>query len=649
MPNQRGSTKDAAGQGEPVPSRAPVVNPPSSRPSVSSSALSRPPTLHNRFTPIKIHTAKCDRCNKHNTQIIYRCQDCGIQICTPCLDNAEDGGVHQVNMGHSDWTPDAAIAESKSKLKTAARGRGRGRSGCGVRGGRNNREDSDKNPAETNVSETMKAKGSPPSKHLRKSTRSIPKETMEAGPSKPRISIRVPVKNPASRTVGASQSPPYQLTFRPSPDTPSILETKYTSSANRPNEVNPPTASVESSAPGLDMLASAAADMETKVLAAATELAKQGIHIMPSDDESDSGSEKGNEGPGLTGARRDVSSGHRYETDLCEDYISSVLIAPSLEYSSENDSSRGEGSLFIPEDSPVDDDNNPHRPQKSRLRPACAQNRIITVVKRSEGKKTRPLSTMASQPQQDHTKPSLKGKERVTTFAEAAAAAAATTTSSHQTLIFSNLTKPRGDLEYSDSPLLSYTHHHSLPSLHESNTHNDPPPSHNISIPTPMPAFSVPPPIPPHSTTTTTTRHKRIHELLNPSSPETNEQHKRRRIQEEDPIPPPLAPTETNNLYQTQTQAQLNLHLAQQIQAHARSHQQTQAQLRNINRALLALADAFAGTVVVQGRRGDDDGGVGGDGLREDGDDDDGGGEEDVDIEMEVLRRIGAGVSGGEW
>ena len=41
------------------------------------------------------HTAKCEKCGKHNTSILYRCIDCTFPICTPCW-NAEGGtGRHR--------------------------------------------------------------------------------------------------------------------------------------------------------------------------------------------------------------------------------------------------------------------------------------------------------------------------------------------------------------------------------------------------------------------------------------------------------------------------------------------------------------------------------------------------------------------------
>ncbi|EGD83781.1 hypothetical protein H112_07458 [Trichophyton rubrum D6] len=49
---------------------------------------------HTIFKPIKIHTAKCDVCNKHNKSTLQRCIDCGWQICTPCWNARGGNGAH---------------------------------------------------------------------------------------------------------------------------------------------------------------------------------------------------------------------------------------------------------------------------------------------------------------------------------------------------------------------------------------------------------------------------------------------------------------------------------------------------------------------------------------------------------------------------
>lgn len=55
------------------------------------------PSMHRTFKEIKIHTAKCDQCNKHNSATIYRCEDCSEQCCTPCWNQQGEDGKHLLN------------------------------------------------------------------------------------------------------------------------------------------------------------------------------------------------------------------------------------------------------------------------------------------------------------------------------------------------------------------------------------------------------------------------------------------------------------------------------------------------------------------------------------------------------------------------
>lgn len=55
--------------------------------------------MHTTFKEIKVHTAKCDECNKHNSLTIYRCVDCGQQCCTPCWNKKGGDGKHFIADG----------------------------------------------------------------------------------------------------------------------------------------------------------------------------------------------------------------------------------------------------------------------------------------------------------------------------------------------------------------------------------------------------------------------------------------------------------------------------------------------------------------------------------------------------------------------
>ena len=50
--------------------------------------------VHRNFSQHTIHTAKCERCPNHNREIIRRCTDCTVQICTPCYENDPNHGAH---------------------------------------------------------------------------------------------------------------------------------------------------------------------------------------------------------------------------------------------------------------------------------------------------------------------------------------------------------------------------------------------------------------------------------------------------------------------------------------------------------------------------------------------------------------------------
>ncbi|KAI5309885.1 hypothetical protein KEM55_002193 [Ascosphaera atra] len=61
-----------------------------------SPAASKP---HIVFSKIPAHTAKCDRCEKHNVTELYRCRDCSTQFCEGCKGSiglGHDGGKVKV-------------------------------------------------------------------------------------------------------------------------------------------------------------------------------------------------------------------------------------------------------------------------------------------------------------------------------------------------------------------------------------------------------------------------------------------------------------------------------------------------------------------------------------------------------------------------
>lgn len=80
-----------------------------------------PPTLHTNFEAVKVHTAKCDTCDKHNTLIIYRCADCGTQCCTPCWQERGGDDNHVLNGGDRGWIGETKTKTPKQKQTTTPR------------------------------------------------------------------------------------------------------------------------------------------------------------------------------------------------------------------------------------------------------------------------------------------------------------------------------------------------------------------------------------------------------------------------------------------------------------------------------------------------------------------------------------------------
>ena len=74
---------------------------------------------HTTFIQIKIHTAKCDTCNKHNTLTMFRCVDCGQQCCTPCWLRKGGDGTHVLNAGDKGWTGERAQMVSMPRKERA--------------------------------------------------------------------------------------------------------------------------------------------------------------------------------------------------------------------------------------------------------------------------------------------------------------------------------------------------------------------------------------------------------------------------------------------------------------------------------------------------------------------------------------------------
>jgi len=89
------------------------------------------PTLHQTFTPVTIHTAKCDICNQHNRSVLFRCADCGWHVCTPCWTEKGGDGTHVMNEGAKEWRGVGAGAGAERARRGAQERRGRDRDRVG--------------------------------------------------------------------------------------------------------------------------------------------------------------------------------------------------------------------------------------------------------------------------------------------------------------------------------------------------------------------------------------------------------------------------------------------------------------------------------------------------------------------------------------
>lgn len=75
-----------------------------SDPITNSLTMSR---LHTNFVEVKVHTAKCDSCEKHNKLTLYRCTECGQHVCSLCWNQSGDrthifgGGFHDVPVSNA--------------------------------------------------------------------------------------------------------------------------------------------------------------------------------------------------------------------------------------------------------------------------------------------------------------------------------------------------------------------------------------------------------------------------------------------------------------------------------------------------------------------------------------------------------------------
>jgi hypothetical protein len=82
-------------------------------------ALPRPPTSglltfqsvgenpHDKWTSVIIHTAKCDKCLRHNKTVLQRCNSCNLQLCFKCIVIHGNQGLHVANVDKMTWVPES--------------------------------------------------------------------------------------------------------------------------------------------------------------------------------------------------------------------------------------------------------------------------------------------------------------------------------------------------------------------------------------------------------------------------------------------------------------------------------------------------------------------------------------------------------------
>ncbi len=99
--------------------------------SMSNVTLNSPktsPRLHTDFVEVKVHTAKCDSCDKHNKLTLYRCTECGQHVCSLCWnkkpgDRTHDfgGGFSNAPESYADYVDVEANGEIPNENKRSAR------------------------------------------------------------------------------------------------------------------------------------------------------------------------------------------------------------------------------------------------------------------------------------------------------------------------------------------------------------------------------------------------------------------------------------------------------------------------------------------------------------------------------------------------
>jgi hypothetical protein len=80
---------------------------------------------HNHWEKVSIHTAKCDKCDKHNTGAFQRCRRCNFQLCRNCIIICHQDNVHaKIDVDKLDWNPEPShMGGSRSRGSKATKAR----------------------------------------------------------------------------------------------------------------------------------------------------------------------------------------------------------------------------------------------------------------------------------------------------------------------------------------------------------------------------------------------------------------------------------------------------------------------------------------------------------------------------------------------
>jgi len=74
---------------------------------------------HKEWTPLSVHTAKCDSCADHNKSVLQRCSRCNMQLCRNCMENKPSAMIgHEADLDSLVWDAQKVKKIPKPKPKS---------------------------------------------------------------------------------------------------------------------------------------------------------------------------------------------------------------------------------------------------------------------------------------------------------------------------------------------------------------------------------------------------------------------------------------------------------------------------------------------------------------------------------------------------